>query len=84
MALAILFIPIEQDARGGVEGELIALFYRAPTILIRFCVEDDCRLGSGGKVVKEDEVGWFVELLRKDAVLNKGKFNFLYGKSCFF
>ena len=52
---------------------MIALFYRAPAILVGLRVEGDCRLGSGGEVVKEDEVGWFIKLFGSDTILGKGK-----------
>ena len=73
MALAIFLIPIDQEAGGGVEIKLVALLQGAPAILIGLRVEGDCRLGSGGEVIKEDEVGWFIKLFGSDTILGKGK-----------
>ena len=52
----VRFIPIQQDAGGGVELELVALFEGAPTVIIGFGVEGDLFLGGFREVVEEDKV----------------------------
>jgi hypothetical protein len=67
------FIPIQQDAGGGVELELVALLEGAPAVIVGLRVEGDLFLGGFNKVVEKNKVGRFVKLPRADAVLGQGK-----------
>ena len=67
------FIPIQQDASGGVEFELVTLLESTPTVVVSLRVEDDFRLWSSGEIIEEDKVGGSVKLLGADAVLGQGK-----------
>ena len=51
------FKPIQQDAGGGVQLELVALLESAPTVVVGFGVESDFFLGGLGEIVEEDKVG---------------------------
>ena len=71
----LVFVPIQEDARGGVEVELVAFLEGAPAMVIGLGVKDDLLLRSSGEVVEEDKVGRLVELLGADAVLGEGEFD---------
>ena len=81
--LAILLIPIEKDAGGGVEIELVALLQSAPAVLVSLGIKGYLSFRGMGDVVKENEMSRFVELLRTNAVLNNGKIDILYRKARF-
>ncbi len=84
MALAILLIPIEQDAGGDVEIKLVALLQSVPAALVSFCIQGHLGVWGMGDVVEEDEMSRFIELLGTDAVLSQGKADLPEGKACFF
>ena len=48
----LLFIPIQQDAGGGVQLELVALLESAPAVVVGFGVESDFFLGGLGEIVE--------------------------------
>lgn len=75
MALAIFLIPIEQEAGGGVEIKLVALLQGAPEILVSFGIQGHPGVGGMGDVVQKNKMSRFVELLRKDTILNEREIN---------
>jgi hypothetical protein len=81
--LPILLIPIEKDAGGGVEGQLVGLLKAAPAIFVRFFIEGDICLRCMTEVVQQNKVGRFIKLFRLNAVLDEGKTNLGEGEASF-
>jgi hypothetical protein len=75
--LPIFLIPVEKDAGGGVEIELVALLKRAPAIFISLGIQGYLSFCGVSDIVKENEMSRFVELFRTNAVLNNGKIDIL-------
>ena len=82
--LAILLIPIEKDAGGGVEIELVALFQSAPAVLVGLGIQGYLSFRGMSDVVKENEMSRLIELFGTNAVLHQCKADICYWKPCLF
>ena len=82
--LPILLIPIEKDTGWYIQGQLIALFQRAPAILVGFSIQGYLSSCGMSDIVKENEMGRLIELFGTDAVLDESKADICYWKPCLF
>ena len=82
--LPILLIPIEKDAGWYIQGQLIALFQRAPAIFVGFSIQGYLSSCGMSDIVKENEMSRLIELFGTDAVLDESKADICYWKPCLF
>ena len=82
--LPILLIPIEKDAGWYIQGQLIALFQRAPAVLVGLGIQGYLSFRGMSDIVKENEMSRLIELFGANAVLYDGKADICYWKPCLF
>jgi len=63
VGLLIYLIPIEKDAGGGVERELVATLQSAPAILVSFGIQGHLGVWGMGDVVQKNEMSLFIKFL---------------------
>jgi hypothetical protein len=63
---------------------LIALFQRAPAVLVGLGIQDYLSFGGMSDIVKENEMSRLIELFGANAVLDESKADICYLKPCLF